>query len=169
MKPDSASLDRLHDIVLPPPAPWWPPAPGWWIVAAGAAYLAILGTVRGLHAWQQNRYRRDALRELHVIRRSVADAARRPIAVRGLAELLKRTALSAWPRARVASLTGLSWWKFLDETAGVQEFVRAGLGAAIEQGAYDERAAANIDARMWDELLAASEHWIRRHRREVTA
>ena len=25
----AGSLDRLHDIVTPAPAPWWPPAPAW--------------------------------------------------------------------------------------------------------------------------------------------
>ncbi|MCC6491571.1 MAG: DUF4381 domain-containing protein [Pirellulales bacterium] len=168
MTPDPASLDRLHDIVSPPPAPWWPPAPGWWIVAAVAIYLAILGAVRWLHAWQQNRYRRDALRELHAIRRSAVDPPGQTVAVRQLAELLKRTALSAWPRQRVASLTGLPWRQFLDSTAGSQAFEQADLGAAIERGAYDMRAAASIDARRWDEMLAASEHWIRRHRREAS-
>jgi Domain of unknown function (DUF4381) len=36
----ATSLDRLHDIVVPPPVPWWPPAPGWcWNGAPLAAAL----------------------------------------------------------------------------------------------------------------------------------
>ena len=38
---DPGSLDRLHDIVSPPPAPWWPPAPGWY--ALGLIVLLLLG------------------------------------------------------------------------------------------------------------------------------
>ena len=61
MSPDPTSLDRLHDIVAPPPVPAWPPAVGWyWVIATGAVaavYLVLLALSR----WQKNRYRREAL------------------------------------------------------------------------------------------------------------
>lgn len=167
MNPDPASLDNLHDIVAPPPVPWWPPAPGWWIVGAVIAYLVAWGAVRALHAWQQSRYRREALRALRGIEREAASADARPQALRQLGELLKRTALSAWPREQVASLTGHAWWSFLDRTSNMHDFVDTGAGAVIEQAAYDDRAAAGVDGRRFTELAISVENWIRRHRRET--
>ena len=43
MTPDPTSLERLHDIVLPPPVPWWPPAPGWyWVMGLLGALLLLV-------------------------------------------------------------------------------------------------------------------------------
>lgn len=167
MSPDSASLDKLHDIVTPSPVSWWPPAQGWWIVGAVVAYLAAVGAIRALHAWQQARYRRDALRELRSIERTAATADKRPAAIRQLGELLKRTALSAWPRAQVASLSGPTWWSFLDRTGDIHAFVEADVGAAIEQATYDDHFSATVDGRKFTELAVTVENWIRRHRREA--
>ncbi|MBN8910366.1 MAG: DUF4381 family protein, partial [Rhodospirillales bacterium] len=49
--------------------------------------------------WRRNRYRRAALRELGRLPRTGN-------VVPALAALLKRTALAAFPRERVAALTG---------------------------------------------------------------
>lgn len=102
MKTDAASLDRLHDIVLPPQVPWWPLAPGWYVI------VFILLTVIvycGYHFWQRwkaDTYRREALRELAYMED-----------VPAVAELLRRTALAVWPRSEVAVQTGSAWADWL--------------------------------------------------------
>ena len=52
MNDNATSLDRLHDIALPPSVPWWPPAPGWYavmvIAAIGLLALLILAARRWL-------------------------------------------------------------------------------------------------------------------------
>ena len=106
MTPDPTSLDRLHDIVAPPPVPWWPPAPGWYFVLGILAVAGIALTIRGIHRWQSNRYRREALAEWQRLQPLLVADDTRAEALASLAELLKRTALSAFPRRRVASLTG---------------------------------------------------------------
>jgi hypothetical protein len=153
---DSANLQNLHDIVVPGPVAWWPPAPGWYVAAALVLLvLAWLGWNRW-RSWNRNRYRREALQSLAKIRAmdtgEVAQA---------LPELLKRAALTAWPRDEVAALTGESWHRFLDRTGGIDRF-GAGAGRALERLAYG-----GSDSLGRDELLdlyGAAEQWLRQHR-----
>jgi len=102
MKPDPTSLDRLHDLVLPPVLPWWPPAPGWY---AFFILLILAGGWLAWRWWQHRRadaYRRAALQELAYLRDATA-----------VAELLRRTALAVVPRPLVAGMTGRAWTDWL--------------------------------------------------------
>jgi hypothetical protein len=102
----------LRDIHAPPPPGWWPPAPGWWILAA-----LIFIAVAAFWSWRR---RRPGL--------SAADGARREIArlrstaaqigplqlARELSVLVRRAAISFYPRTETASITGENWLRFLD-------------------------------------------------------
>jgi hypothetical protein len=124
MTNDPASLDRLHDLALPPEVPWWPPAPGWYaviaIVLAAAAWLAF----RAWKHWRSNAYRRAALQELKSLDTPAA-----------IAELLRRTALAIAPRPVIADLTGLAWpdWLARQCPEPMPEIVRTQLTAGIYQ------------------------------------
>src|SRR5262245_4153617 len=106
---DPASLERLHDIVLPIPAPWWPAAPAWYLLG-GLLALFLCASVWTLIAiWRRNAYRRAGLAELERLESQLNHSDSMP----KLAELVKRVALAAYPRERVASLTGNPWLSFL--------------------------------------------------------
>ncbi|MGD8346528.1 MAG: DUF4381 domain-containing protein [Lysobacterales bacterium] len=156
---DSGSLQNLNDIVVPGPVAWWPPAPGWYVMVALAILaLAWLGWNRW-RSWNRNCYRREALQSLAKIR--ATDSAER---AQDLPELLKRAALTAWPRSEVAALTGEHWHRFLDRSGGMDRF-SAGAGRALDRLAYG-----GADALGRDELLdlyGAAEQWLRRHRSPV--
>ena len=79
----------------------------------------------------------------------------------GLGELLKRTALAAWPRTAVASLSGRDWYGFLDQSVGFSRFSE-GLGEQLERVSYGSTPSGPQDA-----LFDAAEHWIRHHRVEL--
>jgi hypothetical protein len=151
---DPGSLDRLHDIVAPSPVPWWPPAPGWYVL--GAVGMTLLGVAAwaAVARWRRDRYRREALRELDRLPRDGK-------LVPALAELLKRTALVAFPRDRVAALTGGPWLRFLDATGSTTDFstdpgtVFADVEYRPQQKLTDEQAARLIDV---------TRHWITGHR-----
>src|SRR5262245_63229264 len=104
---DPGSLDRLNDIVVPPPVPWWPPAPAWY--AVGIIVLILLAVLAWqMIAWRmRTRYRRAALAELATI------DTRSSHALGAVAELVKRVALAAFPREQVASLAVDVWLAFL--------------------------------------------------------
>jgi hypothetical protein len=160
MNADATSLDRLHDIVVPPATPWWPPAPGWYWVMGAVAVLMIVLALRLLLWWQQNRYRREALAELARSETLLADPARRAASLAVFAELLKRAALSAWPRENVASLTGSSWTAFLARSGQAQP---SNFGALLERVAYDPRLADDLNEQHIRELAASVRDWLEHH------
>lgn len=149
MKPD---LSQLRDIHLPPPVSWWPPAPGWWALAA------LLLLTLGLGLWllrrrRRNRWRRRALAELAQLRGTDDGQL-----VRGVSVLLRRVAISRFPQAEVAALTGEAWLKFLDRTLGDGSTAfRSGDGRALIVGPYTAAAEVNGAA-----LLALCERWLRK-------
>jgi hypothetical protein len=157
---DPASLALLHDIQVPPPVPpWWPLAPAWYLLTGLVLGIASWGLWRRRKRRQARRYRREALAALRALRR--AEAKPRETVV-GMLILLKRTALGAYPRPRVAALHGAAWWAFLDHTAGKPLFAE-GLGALSEGWVYAEQGGA-ISARDLKRLYKASRYWIRHHR-----
>lgn len=106
-----AALKSLADIALPPPVSYMPQTWGWAALAivlllAAAALLWIW-----LRRWQANRYRREALAELDAL--VGQGAGESGDFQQKLAEILKRTALAAWPRETVANLSGAGWAQFL--------------------------------------------------------
>jgi len=168
MNADSTSLERLHDVIVPPPAPWWPPPPGWQWALGFLTVIAMVVLLRVFLHWQRNRYRREALAELKRIQAGEKNSRLRGELLARLAELLKRGALSAFPRERVASLTGSAWFAFLDRTGRTTAFSR-GLGTTLERAAYDPRAAATLDEREFREIIETVRHWIAHHAVELDA
>lgn len=152
MNDDPASLDRLHDVVVPPAVPWWPPTAGWAVVLAALALGVLALLLRMVMRWQANCYRREALRVLD-------DPGTKPAE---WSALLKRTALAVWPREEVAHLTGREWLTFLDRTAGMKAF-SAGAGSAIESIAFDPKG-----GEASGDLKSVVREWIQRHRKEAS-
>jgi hypothetical protein len=166
MNTNATSLDRLHDIVVPAPAPWWPPAPGWYWVLGFVFLLILVLAVRGFIRWQHNRYRREALAKFARLEPGLNVLGQRAAALLALSELLKRTALTAFSRETVATLTGARWFDFLDRTATGANF-SGGLGMKLENSVYDPRTADTLDDRKLQELTAAARHWIKHHQIEI--
>lgn len=155
---DPASLQNLHDIVVPGVVAWWPPAPGWYAVMAIAAVAAGALLWKAWRQWRRNRYRGEALSELSRIGKGGpnADLSELPV-------LLKRAALSAWPREYVAGLVGPDWHRFLDESAGIDRF-RSGAGVLLDKLAYASGGQRVLSGSEAEVVLDAARSWIRRHR-----
>jgi len=154
-------MANLTEIGLPEPVPWWPLAPGWYAVAALVLSAAAWLAWRALRRHRDNAYRRVALAELQQLEREpLADAA----GLRQLPELLKRTALAAYPRSDVAALGEEAWLGFLDGALGTTEFT-TGAGRLLPQLAYAPSAAMSVTDTEARSLLALARRWIRHHRR----
>jgi len=149
VKPD---LSQLRDIHLPAPVSWWPPAPGWW------ALLALVLIVAGLVVWfyrrrRRNRWRAIALNELARLRTTQPEGLLSDLSV-----LLRRVAISRFPRREVAALTGEDWLAFLDRTLGDETAFRSAAGRALLSGPYGNDGP-EVDV---GSLLDLCERWIKR-------
>jgi hypothetical protein len=144
----SGPLDKLHDFYQPPPPAWTPQTAGWYVLFAIAGLAILWIAVRSIRRWRANAYRRQALRELALLPCGQFSA------------LLKRTALAAWPREKVSSLSGSEWLQFLDRTTGSDQFSGAP-GNRIEEIALREETVPAGDEQALRTMVA---NWIRRHR-----
>ncbi|RDJ19681.1 DUF4381 domain-containing protein [Bosea caraganae] len=122
MSADPGDLANLADIVLPPAVPFWPPAAGVWIVGAVAgAMLAVAGR-RALRRYRADAYLRLAAKEIDDGLSPNGDGTDVAISA-----ILKRAAMVAYGRERVASLTGAAWTEFLAASApGAPAFALSG-------------------------------------------
>lgn len=122
MKDESTSLDRLHDVVVPPDIPWWPPAPGWYVVLGILLVLLIRGAWHAWRQWQQDAWRRAALSELGQAQTTAAVAA-----------LLRRCGLVVASRQEIARLSGDGWidWMAARSRTPVPAAVRQQLTAGV--------------------------------------
>lgn len=146
-------IDQLAEPLEPAPVSMTPQTAGWTVLAVLLALVLAGLAWRGVQHWRANAYRRAALAELDA-------AGDDPVVI---ADILRRTALAAWPRERVASLSGADWLRFLDATGGGGAFVD-GPGAALAGAPYRSDAAAPAPG-----LGALAARWVHRHRVETGA
>ena len=144
---DPADLSNLRDLALPAAVSWWPPAPGWWIVAAAGIAIAAMASASAVARHRRNAYRREALRAL-----ASAD-------LPAISAILKRAALTAWPREQVAGLSGAAWLSFLDRTGRTTAFT-SGAGRDLEAASFG----GTVSTDAAEAVRQAARTWLRSHR-----
>jgi hypothetical protein len=160
--PDPASLQNLNDIVLPATVGWWPLAPGWYFLI-GLLLIALAWLCyRSLQRWNNNRYRRAALTELQLLEQDTQNAEKRDSSLRQLPVLLKRTALSAYPRNQVASLSGDDWYGFLNSQVKKPAFTDPTI-SLLDHLAYSTGHLGSVDPQATSALFEAIKHWLGHH------
>jgi hypothetical protein len=110
---------------------------------------------RRLHHWYRNRYRREAAARLRLL---AQDNDSDTLLIE-LNKLLKLTALAAFSREQVASLSGHAWVNFLNRQCPSQPF-SGDIGLLLATGVYET--ARQPQARQ-QALLAACRDWIEQH------
>jgi hypothetical protein len=147
---DPGSLENLYDIVEPLPVSlWWPLAPGWWVILFLIILLTTWVMIRWWKKWSANVYRRQALKELSQIEN-----------INRISTLLKRTALAACSRERVASLSGKKWINFLNKGTSDVLF-NDEMGQLLQTAAYTSE---KPDGSKKSDLMAAAKKWIIMHK-----
>lgn len=152
-------LTGLVDIPLPAEVTLWPQTWPSRILLVVVVIGLICAALWALRRWRINRYRREALSELKRIEAGAAASTPAELSA-ALASLVRRTAIAAFPREQVASLTGAAWLSFLDRTEGRHAFSE-GPGRALEISAYRQAATVNSSG-----LINAVRSWIKLHRKE---
>ena len=159
---DPASLQNLNDIVMPASIGWWPLATGWYFLLGLLLIVFVWSAYHLMQHWLKNRYRREALHELQLLEKSIQNSTQRDASLRQIPVLLKRTALSAYPREQVASLTGKDWISFLNSCLKNVTFPEP-IAGTLEQLAYSTGTLDSIDLASSTALLSASRLWLKEH------
>jgi hypothetical protein len=147
-------IDQLADVAVPASVSYTPETSGWWVLAALLALGVALAAMIIIRRRRRNQYRRLALNELQAIETRSSDAG----ALHAVAALVRRTALSVYPREEVAHLYGEAWQEFLNNSTttdlgpGVHDLVNA---------PYRPTNAVAADALR--ESLTSARRWIERH------
>ncbi len=146
MNPD---LSQLHDIHLPASVSWWPLALGWWLLLALLVVILLVGY--GFYRrYQRQRWRREALALLRQLQQQSLTP---KMLVVEYSQLLRRVAISRFPRTEVAALTGEQWLVFLDQQMKVPGFQQQ--GRMLITAPYSATVEGDLD-----ELSALCERWI---------
>jgi hypothetical protein len=156
-------LEGLADIVVPDPVSWYPQTWGWWVLAGAVAVAGLVWAVRRMRRYLADRYRREALLGWAALAASLDGEGGRAAALAALAVLLKRTALTAWPRAEVASLSGPAWIDFLRRHAG-RARVDEPMSRLLDAAEYRPEALAAFSPSDAHACARAVRDWIECHR-----
>ena len=154
-------IHGIDEIILPETVSWWPTAPGWKALAIIIVILLLFICVRWMKHWWRNRYRREALRQLMQVQRHAGKQLQEVVAV--LPYYLKVTALQAYPRQDVASLSGENWLAFLDKQYSGTAFSE-GIGRKLLAVAYLPQDQWGLSEKDSEALIRMSRLWISKHR-----
>jgi len=147
-------LELLQPVVVPDPPSLLPETEGWWVVAGWLLTLGLLGAISLRQRWRANAYRREAQAEIDgLLSQANLDD---PTLAAGIAAVVKRTALAAYPRTQVASLSGDAWAAFLESSSGDDPQVAAAADL-LANAAYR----VDIDP---SQLIDPARRWISAHR-----
>ena len=154
-------IHGIDEIILPEVVSWWPSAPGWKVLGLILLAWLVLRVVRLAQRWWRNRYRREALRQLKQLQQQAGSIALDVVAV--LPYYIKVTALQAYPRAEVASLSGENWLAFLDAHYSGPSFAE-GVGRKLLAVSYLPREQWQLDDNESGRLIQMALQWIAKHR-----
>ncbi|MEX0281825.1 MAG: DUF4381 domain-containing protein [Arenibacterium sp.] len=143
----------MAELILPPepgPISLMPQTWAWPILLILVAILAVYVVNRIHNTRRAEAYRATALAALEA-------AGSHPAKV---ALVLRQTALTAYPRAKVASLHGQVWLDFLSSTGGQVDF-NGPHGKALITLPYSE------ESELPEECLVLVGQWIRHHDRAI--
>jgi hypothetical protein len=141
------ALSKLHGFYQPPAPSWRPQTTGWYILFCLIGLLAIWIAWKALLYRRRNRYRRAALSAL-----DQCDLEEIP-------ELLKRTAIAAWPREEVASLTGDPWVQFFGDHLSDRNHLPSAAALLTDLSSREPSISSDDEA----QLRKVAAYWIRKH------
>jgi len=146
------------EIIVEQPVSYAPKTVGWYLLALLVLGWAARQGLLALRRYRRDAYRRSALGELSALRAGLATD--REASLAAVPGLLKRCALSVFPRDQVAALSGAAWLSFLEQRApgALSEQAQLALMTLVTRSAGELPGASDV------ELLDGVERWMRSHR-----
>ena len=149
------ALGDFVEVVSPPAISWLPQTTAWGWLAAVLLIYGLIRAWRRLRHWYHNRYRREAAARLEQMAHENQSGA----LLGEVNQLLKRSALAAYSREQVASLSGEQWANFLNRQCAEGPFSPEQC-RLLALGVYTGQ---TLDASSGQALLIASLRWVREH------
>jgi hypothetical protein len=154
-------IHGIDEIILPDAISWLPSAPGWRVVWVILCLFLVVKLYRFSTRWWHNRYRREALRQLEQLQQQAGQHLLEVVSA--LPYYIKVTALQAYPRHDVASLSGNRWLAFLDAHYSGPSF-REGVGKNLLYVSYLPREKWRLNNDEATQLITLSRQWIASHK-----
>ena len=144
----------IKDIHLPDSINWWPPAIGWWILA----FLIPISIA--FLVWLYKRITRKtavkaAKKYLEAIKQDTTRDEFQKLC--DLSVLVRRTAISHYPRSETACLTGNQWLEFLEKPMNDNRFTK-GAGQLLLDAPYRKSGPKDLKI---SELIHLCEDWLK--------
>jgi len=149
----SMPITDLGSLIEPDPIKFSFETTGWYVLLILIIISISVLFYRWLKKYQSNAYRREALKE-------ITNFQKQPIisSVDNIMILLKKVAMHAYGRQEVASLTGETWYSYLESKGKNTAFMK--IGQRIAENIYEEKPMEN---KTLDELVVLSKRWIKTH------
>lgn len=150
---DDAQRVVLQGIHLPTEVNAWPLATGWWILIGLVVALLIAATMWYLH-FRRQAFRREAL---VLLARIEQQRDLEPLQlIDAVSALLKRVAITAHGREKVAGRSGDQWLQFLDESGKTRGFTQ-GPGRSLGASRFQPQLTLDAPA-----LIGLCRDWIQK-------
>ncbi len=148
-------LSGLRDVIYPPEPSWWPPAIGWWLMLALVLALTAV-------SYQLLKILRQRSKTVKLMRRMESINLLDPHeASAQLSILMRRIAITRYPRETVAGLTGYAWLEFLDRSGDTDQFTK-GPGKWLVSAPYS-----NNDGFEVESLVQVCQNWMKKAMKEA--
>ncbi len=142
----------LRDIHIPNAINHFPPAIGWWILifATPIVLFAIYWLIKFITRKTPIKLAKQQLQLISTNNQSDLEK------IIEISILIRRTAISVHSRTKCASLAGIKWLEFLDQSMHDTEFTQ-GIGKCLEFINYQKTPPKNINV---IELIQLTQRWI---------
>ncbi|PCR95885.1 hypothetical protein CP336_12825 [Pseudomonas fluorescens] len=158
MNPNIPSIEQLKELGLPAPISYAPQTWGWWVLLAVLLLTALAIGARRYRQWRRDRYRREALVRLALLRDRSDDLN----ALRELPELLKRVAISMPQSQSVAAAEQEDWQHFLQQHS--KKTLPADFSQQLARLAYaPDDVLRDLPAPQRQALFDTCQHWVEHH------
>lgn len=126
---------------------------GWKILLSVLLLSVVLGLIYIIINYRKNRYRREALHQIHNF-----DSTQSLFYCTQILGVLKSVAISVYGRERVAELNGSLWYGFLDRTSADDRWSE--MTETLNEMILKE---VSLDKKSEDKLVRTSKFWIKKH------
>ena len=151
---------EIQDIITPDQVSFWPPQPGWYAVCIVLILVLVFLIIKIIQNKKRNAYRHSAILTIDNIPENTAIEA----TIMEINTILKACALKAFPRDKIANLSGKVWIEFLIKSSKNIHFndihkkmLSIGPYQKISQTAYRPEDVSGF--------IAISKQWIKTHRK----